>query len=350
MNAYGQIDHMRRLQGHWLDALGLGPRQTPARIVLSTPPATLKAYAPAHGDGPTLLILPAPIKRAYIWDLVPRVSVVQRLLEHGASVYLLQWENPGVDGQDFGLADYAGRCILDCLEAIAAERGPAPVFLAGHSLGGTLAAIFAALHPERVRGLVLLEAPLRFGAEADAFTPLLARAPRAQQLTEYLHEVPGSLLDVAAVSASPDSFVWSRWADWLHSLNDREALQTHAQVIRWTLDELAFPRRLFEDVVELLYRENGFMNATLSLGGRLATAERVRAPLLSVVDPRSRLVPPEAVLPFHAAVGSGDAQLLWYEGDVGVALQHVGVLVGRRAHREVWPQILRWLDAHGEAG
>ncbi|MFD2838474.1 alpha/beta fold hydrolase [Azotobacter vinelandii] len=276
---------------------------------------------------------------------------MQRLLEHGASVYLLQWENPGVDGQDFGLADYAGRCILDCLEAIAAERGPAPVFLAGHSLGGTLAAIFAALHPERVRGLVLLEAPLRFGAEADAFTPLLARAPRAQQLTEYLHEVPGSLLDVAAVSASPDSFVWSRWADWLHSLNDREALQTHAQVIRWTLDELAFPRRLFEDVVELLYREKRLHERNPEPRG---TARHSGAgPGPAPQRGRPALAP--------GAAGSGAAlprrrrqrrcaTAVVRGGDVGVALQHVGVLVGRRAHREVWPQILRWLDAHGEAG
>ncbi len=36
-------------------------------------------------------------------------------------------------------------------------------------------------------------------------------------------------------------------------------------------------------------------------------------------------------------------------GDTGVALQHVGLLVGERAHREVWPEIFRWLHAHSEA-
>jgi polyhydroxyalkanoate synthase subunit PhaC len=37
----------------------------------------------------------------------------------------------------------------------------------------------------------------------------------------------------------------------------------------------------------------------------------VQAPLLSVVDPRSRLVPPQAVLPFHAAAWSVQAAVLW---------------------------------------
>jgi hypothetical protein len=70
------------------------------------------------------------------------------------------------------------------------------------------------------------------------------------------------------------------------------------------------------------------------------------APVLSVVDPRSELVPPPAVLPFHAAAGSAEARLVWYRGDTGVALQHVGALVGRTARREVWPAILQWVDRH----
>jgi polyhydroxyalkanoate synthase subunit PhaC len=49
---------------------------------------------------------------------------------------------------------------------LARETGQMRVVLAGHSLGGTLAAIFPSLHPERVRGLALLEAPTKFGRDA----------------------------------------------------------------------------------------------------------------------------------------------------------------------------------------
>src|SRR3954469_17538461 len=82
------------------------------------------------------------------------------------------------------------------------------VLLAGHSLGGTLAAIFAALHPDRVRGLVLLEAPAKFGRAAGAFAPLVAVAPCAGALRAILGDVPGSFLDIASIAASPASFVW----------------------------------------------------------------------------------------------------------------------------------------------
>jgi polyhydroxyalkanoate synthase len=36
--------------------------------------------------------------------------------------------------------------------------------------------------------------------------------------------------------------------------------------------------------------------------------------------------------------------VLEYAGDVGVNLQHVGVLVGKSAHEQIWPAIFAWLD------
>jgi hypothetical protein len=33
-----------------------------------------------------------------------------------------------------------------------------------------------------------------------------------------------------------------------------------------------------------------------------------------------------------------------YGPDIGVNLQHVGVLVGASAHARIWPAIFRWLD------
>lgn len=348
MNLYTHIDQVRRRQGRWLDVLGLGPIKTPARVIMSAPAFTLKAY----GDGlagPPVLIVPAPIKRAYIWDLLPRVSVVRQCLRHDLPVYLIHWEEPKGDAQDLGLVAYGDRFLSACLDVIQAELGRRRIFLAGHSLGGTFAAIFAALHPERVRGLVLLAAPLNFGPEVGAFGSLTAVAPRSRLFTTLPGDVPGSFLSAVSVVASPASFLGARWADWFGSMLDVQAMHTHLLVERWTLDELPQARQLFEDVMELLYRENRFMEGTLTVGGRKAAPAAVNAPLLSVADEGSDVVPPSSILPFHDAAGSTDKRVLWYKGDLGVALQHVGVLVGKRAHRYVWPEIIQWLRLKGEA-
>jgi polyhydroxyalkanoate synthase len=66
--------------------------------------------------------------------------------------------------------------------------------------------------------------------------------------------------------------------------------------------------------------------------------------VLTVVNPRSGIVPPSAVLPVHEAFAATDKHVLTYPGDAGVVVGHLGVLVGRNAHRHLWPRILGWLD------
>lgn len=71
--AFFLIDEARRQAGRMLDAAALGPVEAPFRVVAKVPGARLRAYEPACGPaGPVLLILPAPIKRPYLWDRCPR--------------------------------------------------------------------------------------------------------------------------------------------------------------------------------------------------------------------------------------------------------------------------------------
>lgn len=336
------LDRLRRLQGRLLDAARLGPVETPWRTVAQWPGVRLRAYG-GPASGPPLLVVPAPIKRAYIWDLVPRVSAIRRLQALGLSVYLAEWTPPGRADRDRGLEDYADGILLRCVAALDDGDTPRRVLLAGHSLGGTLAAIFAARHPDRVGGLVLIEAPLRFGPGTGAFAPLVAAAPPAGLADGSTGTVPGSLLNTTSALAAPVTFLGEREADLLASLADPRALETHVRVRRWQLDEFPLPQRLFEDVVERLYRRDELMRGELLVGGERLSPQRLRAPLLAIVNPASRVIPPASVLPFQEASSSDRKRLLWYRGDRGVALQHVGALVGERAHRELWPQIGDWL-------
>jgi polyhydroxyalkanoate synthase len=338
---FSTADAARRLQGIALDRLGFAPRTTPSRHVARTRAGELRAYQPALAGRPAVLIVPAPIKRPYIWDLAPGASAVARLASSGLQVYLLEWYRPQPRDAALGLEHYADRAIRISLDAIQAETRVGKAFLAGHSLGGTLAAVFASLHPHRVHGLLELEGPMAFaGGRLEAAA---RRAPAPGALTRALGNVPGSLLGVASASADPRAFQSEPMADAILSSASWATSRLHWQVRRWTLDESPMARRLFEEVDEALYRENRFAQGRLRVGARLADPRAIEAPILAVLDRRSRIVPPSSIEAYRTCTHSSGVQLLEYAGDTGVVMQHVGVLVGRNAHEQLWPRICSWI-------
>lgn len=340
---FEQLDRSRQRQGNALDSVGLGPRESPSRVVFSAPGLALRCYGKGTANHPPLLIVPAPIKRWYVWDVAPERSVVRQALQRGLGVYVVEWTEPEKTGSPFGLADYAGPMLDACIAVITGMSACGQVMLSGHSLGGIFAALYSAYRPEYVAALALIDVPLNFDTWNGVFRRVAGAALVASVPSDRARRVPGSLLSLIFTNAAPVSFHASRYLDFFASAVSADHLATHMRVVRWTLDELPMSRRLFDDAIDL-FIQNSFMRGGLAIGGVRLHPSDISAPLLNLYNPISTLVPPEAVLAFHRAAGSADKELVPYLGDVGVALQHIGPLVGDNAHQYVWPRVFDWLE------
>lgn len=335
------LDWLRRAQGDFLAAAGFGPAECPYRVIASGPHWRLRDY---RGVGPhPLLVVAAPIKHPYLWDLTPAVSAVRLCLRHGLRVCLLEWVAPREDTPPLGLEDYAREAIGACVAQIASDPPGRKPILVGHSLGGTFAAIHAATDPSAISGLVLLGAPLCFARASGRFRDHVAALAPAYFSGQAI--VPGWVLSQFCALAAPETFVWSRMADLAQGFADPEAIEMHMRIERWALDELPLSGRLVDEVVGWLYREDRFCRGVLEIGGHMVAPGRIEVPTLAVVTTSDDVVPIGSVAPFLAAVSSKDVALVEYPGETGVGLQHLGILAGRRAHATIWPKILAWIDA-----
>lgn len=339
------VDRARRLQGGTLDQLGFGPRETPFQAVFERPGLRLRRYGAGPAGAVPLLIVPAPIKRPYVWDLAPGRSVVRRALERKLGVYMAEWTSPADNASAPGLADYSGPMLDDCIAAIAEETGRGEVFLTGHSLGGVFAALHSAYRPQHVAALALIDVPLHFDkATGGVFERFLTHQIPGTIEPAPARQVPGSFLSTISAHAAPGTFCVRRYLDYVASAASWERLATHWRIERWTLDELPMSGRLFDDVVQDLYRGNRFMRGEFAIGAVRLHPSKVTAPLFSVYQPASPIIPSESVLAFHRAAGSKNKEIASYFGDTGVALQHVGPLVGDSAHRGIWPRVFAWFE------
>src|SRR5262252_5746662 len=291
---FAMIDRLHHAQGDALDVLGLGPRECAFQLISSGPNWRLRAYG-GPDAAPLLLMVPAPIKRPYIWDLTPSVSAVRYCLNHGFRVHLLEWIPPSSDGLA-GLEAYGGRAIAACVATISKQANGAQPFLMGHSLGGTLAAIYCALEPRSVKGLVLLGAPLCFEQASSRFRDaLVALVPKEFSETKV---VAGSLLSLISAVASPNTFVWSRWMDAALSLADHATLDTHARIERWTLDEVMLPGKLVNQIFHWLCREDRFCHGILTVFDRTVGPASIEIPMLAIVNVADDIAPLTSVAPF----------------------------------------------------
>jgi polyhydroxyalkanoate synthase len=338
-------DALRQAQGQVLASMGFAPRECSYRILASSRHWRLRAYGGPR-TGSCLVIVSAPIKKPYIWDLAPSVSAIRYCLGHDLRVFLVEWIPPEPTDCEAGLDEYAGQALGEAAACVAEHATGAKPFFMGHSLGGTFAAIFAALAPERIGGLVLLGAPLSFHEGVSRFRDsLVALAPSSPVQAAVM---PGSFLSTLSAMASPDTFVWSRLIDATLSMGDRRASDIHVRIERWALDEVALSGTLVSQILDWLYRENRFCRETLSIHGRTVGPSDLRVPVLAVVNPADEVAPKESVAPFLDALPHRDVRLIIYPGEFGVGFQHLGILVGRKAHAEVWPQIVSWLEDHAQ--
>jgi len=340
---FGMTDLLRRAQGQTFEAFGLGPNERPYEIIASGAFWRLRDYG-KRGPAQSVLIVAAPIKRPYIWDLAPSASAIRYILDQSFHVHLLEWLPAETTGEN-GLAEYV-ESISECVERISSRRAGAKAFLMGHSLGGTLAAIFAATESESIRGLVLLGAPLCFQPETSHFRDTLVSLVPSGLLNAG--PCPGSLLSHMSALASPDTFIWSRLADAVLSVADGHAREIHARVERWALDEAPLPGELVRQMIEWLYRENRFCGGNLKIAQKFIGPVTLTAPTLAAVNVADDVAPLVSVKPFIDAMPIRDVRIVEFPGEMGVCLQHLGILIGREARAAVWPEIVSWMDSHAD--
>jgi len=284
-------DVIRRAQGDLVGAFGLDPSECPYRTITSRSHWRLRDYG-GEDQSPSLLIIAAPIKKPYIWDLTPSTSPIRFCLRQGLHVQLLEWVSASSHAGNYGIDEYV-LAISEAVASLAAIAKGAKPYMIGHSLGGTLAAIYAAFQPESIKGLVLLGAPLCFEPSRSQFRDaLISLVPRKISEDEPF---PGSILSHASALASPHTFIWSRLIDAMLSVGDPLAMEIHARVERWALDD---PGKLVHQIIDWLYRENRFCREKLKIHEKFVGPHGLSTPTLVVINTADQIASFASLIPF----------------------------------------------------
>jgi polyhydroxyalkanoate synthase len=316
---------------------------TPKEIIWRKNKARLYRYVrstPATHRTPIFLVLPL-INRAYILDLRPGASFVEYLLAEGHEVFLIDWGTPGDEDRALDVTSLVTRYLPRAAKAIQRTTGAEQMTVLGYCIGGALATCFTALHPDVVRNLVLLTAPLDF-ADSGRFGRMTARGVfPIDLLTDTYPTVPGQMPDVGSKLLNPMANYVGTYRNLWQRLGDPSFdVRAWQAMYRWVNDSVPFAGAAFRQWIVEFYQENRLSRDMLEMDGRPVRLADIHCPVLNIAASRDLIAPRPTTSVVTKRVGSTDASEILVEGG------HVGIVVGRSASQNLWPKVGVWLDAH----
>ena len=313
---------------------------TPYQVIYEGGKTSLRYYRAIGKPHTTpLLIVYALIKRPFILDLQPELSVIKNLTQQGFEVYLLDWIPPTQADTWRGFDAYVNGDLANAVRAVQTHSDAKQVSLLGYCFGGLLSTMYTALHPETVKNFIPLSVPLDMSKEDIAIFNLM-KTLDPNLVTGVFGNCPTWIMKMAFSAMSPVHHLLNKHVGLYRNRDRVGYAATFALFERWMNSDVPLAGQIFREVTSDIFRNNRLAQGTLTVGGQRVDLKNIRCPVLNVVGEYDDVVHPQASLALVDLIGSRHKQNLVFPAG------HIGVVVSSSAQKHLWPQIGSWLKKH----
>jgi poly(3-hydroxybutyrate) depolymerase len=316
------------------------------RVARRTRLTRLRDFTPPHPADvvPTLVLPPQAGHDSCVVDYSPRQSQMQTILAAGLErLYALDWIGVTQETKDATITDYLAEVHAAVHEAGDGGR----VNLIGDCQGGWLAAIYAALHPERVNTLTIAGAPIDFHAgsavihdsvqtlsddDLSFFRALVAHGDGV---------LKGEFLLGGFIVIRPENEV-GRQLQLLAHVRDAHHVERYRAFEDWFkhTQDIAGPFYLW--LVQHLFRDNELIRGALRIGDAAVELGRIECPVNLLAGATDHITPPEQVFALAGVVSTPAERITTRTTSGG----HLGLFMGTEALRDHWPVVMASVLEH----
>ncbi|MBF0195440.1 MAG: class III poly(R)-hydroxyalkanoic acid synthase subunit PhaC [Magnetococcales bacterium] len=303
---------------------------------------TLYHYSPLKKDvhRVPVLIVYALVNRPYMADIQEDRSLVRGLLNEGVDVYLIDWGYPDASDRYLDLDDYINGYIDRCVDHICETHDLYRINLLGICQGGSFSTCYAALHPEKVRNLVLTVTPIDFKTPDNTLSSW-AQDMDVDLMVDTMGNIPGDLLNFTFLSMNPYRLTSQKYLDMVELLDNGTKLRNFLRMEKWIFDSPDQAGEAFRQFIKGFFQGNKLINGGLMIGDKEVDLKNITMPILNVYATKDHLVPPSASKALDGKTSSEDYSEVAFKGG------HIGIFVSGRALAEVPPAIGGWLKERG---
>ena len=148
--------------------------------------------------------------------------------------------------------------------------------------------------------------------------------------------VPGWFVNMAFILRNPvEPFL--KYLTFFSEPRTLEEIQQFFGIESWLYDSRPIIGETYREIVTKITKNNLLIKNQLQVGDHKIDLSKITIPVLNILGSEDDLVPPESSKPLTSMIGSRDKELI--EFPTG----HIGLCIGQRAHRELWPKVGDWL-------
>ena len=292
--------------------------------------------------GTPVLIVHSLVSRSYLFDLTPGNSVVEWLLANGHDVYLIDWGVPDALEAHNTIETYTDRYLPAIVRAVTTTSDHPEVNLVGYCFGGVLSLLYLAGHPTApVRSLSTVATPIEFDKMTVMAQLLDKGRVEPSDLFDNSGNVPPDALLASFKFLQPTADI-TAYVNLYEHLHSDEFVAAYQVISRWGSEHIPFPGAAFDQLVRLFFRENTMLTGRIPLSGGDVHLADITVPVLNISGAKDHVVPLAANEQLTHLVGSEHTR------DLQVPAGHVGLFIGRTAHKGTLPALSHWLTDHSE--
>lgn len=269
-----------------------------------------------------MLISMPLINRWTVFDLMPGRSVVQKLLDAGLPIYLIDWGRRFPEHADLTIADLVDGTLRRCTDRArrhAATLTDAPLQAIGYCVGGTFLAAFCALHPTAFERVAFVATPIDFHASGRLH--LWADPDRfpVDDIIDGWGNFPADLLRTSFDWLRPSNMT-RKWKTLVDRVDQDGFTDVWSAIERWNTDPVDFPGEAYREYVKRCYFDNALVEGGWNLAGRSVELGAVGVPALSLAADSDHIVPPPAAHALERVWGGAVTTQTVRGGHVGICL------------------------------
>ena len=283
-----------------------------------------------------LLVVYALINRETMLDLQPGRSVVQRFLNDGVDLYMVDWGYPSRKDKFLTIDDHVNGYIGGAVDFIRRKHGIDKINLMGICMGGSFSVMYSALHPEKVKNLVITVTPTNFDTD-QGLLHIWMKNIDADRMIETYGNMPGDLMNFGFLLLNPARLMIDKYVGFMENMDDKAFVENFVRMEKWIFDSPDVPGETFRQFVQDCYQKNLLIQNKMRLGGRRVDLKKITMPLLNFYGQYDHLVPPGACDLLTSRVGSTDTE------DICLKTGHIGIYVSSRYQEQFAPKIVQWL-------